>query len=100
MFLIGGKVNGGVYGNHPNIDPLAVDNRPNTVYSQDVLDDFRSTDFRDVYGTVLKHWFNMPHGTILPNVLTLDTGMDPTLYWTVENFDMTHPVNLGPLFTP
>jgi len=100
MFLIGGKVNGGVYGNHPNIDPLAVDSRPNTVYSQDVLDDFRSTDFRDVYGTVLKHWFNMPHGTILPNVLTLDTGMDPTLFWTVEDFDMTHPVNLGPLFTP
>ena len=89
-----------MYGNHPNIDPAAVDNKPNTVYSQDPLDDFRSTDFRDVYGTVLKHWLNMPHGIILPNVLTLDTGFPVNTYWTAENFDLTHPVNAGPLFLP
>jgi len=93
MFLIGGKVDGGVYGNHPNIDPAAVDNKPNTIYSQDPIDPFRSTDFRDVYGTVLKHWLNMPGGVILPNVLTLDTGFPVNTYWTTADFDL-------PLFLP
>jgi uncharacterized protein (DUF1501 family) len=88
MFLIGGSVNGGVYGNHANIHPLAVDNAPNTIYSQAAADPFRSTDIRDVYGTVLKHWFNMPPGIILPNVLKLDTGMNPDEYWTVADFDL------------
>jgi uncharacterized protein (DUF1501 family) len=87
MFVIGGSVNGGVYGNHPNIDEIALDNQGNTPYSQDPADDFRSTDFRDVYGTVLKHWLNMPHATILSSVLALDPG-DPTEYWTVENFEL------------
>ena len=35
MFVIGGAVNGGVYGNHPNIDESALDDEGNTVYSQD-----------------------------------------------------------------
>ena len=34
MFVIGGGVNGGVYGNHPNIDDAALDDEGNTVYSQ------------------------------------------------------------------
>jgi hypothetical protein len=69
----------------------------NTVYKQGA-DPFRSTDIRDVYGNVLKHWFNMPHGVIIPNVLKLDTGFDPNEYWTVENIDL---MNGGqPLFLP
>ena len=56
MFVIGGAVNGGVYGNHPEHRPAALDDDGNTVYSQDGRSRYRSTDFRDVYGTILKHW--------------------------------------------
>jgi hypothetical protein len=42
---------------------------------------------RDIYGTILKHWLGMPHGSILGNVLALDSG-DPNERWTTENFDM------------
>ncbi len=87
MFVIGGNVVGGTYGNHPNIEESALDRSGNTVYSQDGVDSFRSTDFRDVYGTALKHWLNMPHGQILTDVLPLDSG-DPAEWWTTENFDM------------
>jgi len=87
MFVIGGAVQGGVYGNHPNIDPGALDDNENTPYSQVAADPFRSTDFRDVYGTVLKHWLNMSATTILSSVLPLDVG-SPADYWTVANFDL------------
>lgn len=102
VFVIGGTVNGGpsaanggVYGNHPNInsDPNvvspaggdgALNSDGNTVYSQDPSDPFRSTDIRDVYGTILKHWLNIADpGTLLPQ----DSG-DPTQYWTAPNFDL------------
>jgi uncharacterized protein (DUF1501 family) len=85
MFVIGGSVNGGVYGNHPNIAALALDYDGNTPYSQ-AAGAYRSTDFRDVYGTILKHWLNMPAGSI-PAVLPADGG-DPDLYWTSPNLDM------------
>ena len=87
VFVIGGSVVGGVYGNHPNIDAAALSDDGNTIYSQDGANPFRSTDMRDVYGTILKHWLGMPHPTILQNVLALDGG-DPTERWTQENFDM------------
>ena len=38
----------------------ALDDDGNTVYTQTRRSRFRSTDFRDVYGTILKHWLNMP----------------------------------------
>lgn len=91
MFIVGGSVNGGVYGNHPNLDDL--DDEGNTKYSQDNSNDFRSTDFRDVYGTIMKHWLNMAPNTIIDPItpangaLRLDTG-DPTLYWTAADLDM------------
>jgi uncharacterized protein (DUF1501 family) len=85
MFLIGGAINGGVYGNHPNIELSALESG-NTVYTQNA-NPFRSTDFRDVYGTVLKHWLNMPPATILSSVLIPDPG-PPASYWTVPNFDL------------
>lgn len=87
MFVIGGTVNGGLYGNHPNITPSALYDDGNTVYSQNPIDPFRSTDIRDVYGTILKHWMNVPPASIVPGILTLDTG-DPNLYWTAANLDL------------
>jgi len=87
VFVLGGAVQGGVYGNHPNINASALSDDGNTVYSQAAADPFRSTDMRDVYGTILKHWLGMPHQTILDSVLTLDGG-DPATRWTQENFDM------------
>jgi uncharacterized protein (DUF1501 family) len=87
MFVIGGGINGGVYGNHPNINSTALDDNGNTPYSQAAGDPFRSTDFRDVYGTLLKHWLNMPEATILSSVLTPDAG-SPASYWTAPNFDL------------
>jgi len=85
MFVIGGSVIGGVYGNHPNITPAAQDDQGNTVYTQDA-NPFRSTDFRDVYGTILKRWLNMPVGAISA-ILPADGG-DPASYWTSPNFDL------------
>jgi uncharacterized protein (DUF1501 family) len=86
MFVIGGAVTGGVYGNHPNIDESALDDGGNTVYTQNA-NPFRSTDFRDVYGTILKHWLNMPVPTILGGVLQVDAGPAAS-YWTAPNFDL------------
>jgi uncharacterized protein (DUF1501 family) len=86
VFVIGGGVTSGVYGNHPNIDESALDENGNTVYAQDA-GGFRSTDFRDIYGTILKHWLNVPEPTILSSILPLDGG-DPSTRWTTANFDL------------
>jgi uncharacterized protein (DUF1501 family) len=87
MFVIGEAVNGGIYGNHPNINPAALDEQENTVYSQDALDPFRSTDFRDVFGTILKQWVNVPEPQILSSILPLDAGPAAD-YWTIQDFDL------------
>jgi len=87
VLVLGGTVQGGVYGTHPNIAASALDNSGNTRYSQAAADPFRSTDIRDVYGTILKHWLNMPHPQILASVLPLESG-DPDTRWTTENFDL------------
>ncbi len=87
MLLIGGAVKGGIYGNHPNIDPAALNPDGNTPYSQDPADSFRSVDLRDVYGSTLKQWAGMAHGDILSHVLALDSGPSGE-YWTTENFDL------------
>jgi uncharacterized protein (DUF1501 family) len=86
MFVIGGPaaLNGGVYGNHPNIDALDIDadGNGNTIYRQ-TANAFRSTDFRDVFGTILKHWLNMSQVQILSSVLIPDTLAGE--YWTLAN---------------
>ncbi len=89
MFVVGGgpSFHGGVYGNHPNIAQSAWDDEGNTEYRQDANGGFRSTDFRDVYGTVFKHWLNMPGGSIAPGVLPIDGG-SPAFYWTAPDFDL------------
>ena len=87
MFVIGGNVLGGLYGNHPNIDPSAVDQTvSNTVYSQAAADPHRSTDFRDVYGTLLKHWLGLSDAETLA-LLPVDSG-NPALYWTSPDIDL------------
>lgn len=86
MFVIGESVNGGIYGNHPNIEASALDDQENTVYTQNA-NPFRSTDFRDVYGTILKHWVNMNQSSILTNIMPPDVG-PAAEYWTLPNFDM------------
>jgi hypothetical protein len=68
----------------PTSSPL--DDDENTIYSQAAVA-HRSTDFRDVYGTILKHFVNMTPANILANVLPLDAG-DPNDYWTAANFDL------------
>jgi uncharacterized protein (DUF1501 family) len=85
-FVIGGTVNHGVYGNHPNIDDMALDNEGNTVYTQDA-NPHRSTDIRDVYGTILKHWLGLTQSTVL-SILPPDGGTPASSYWTVPNFDL------------
>jgi len=84
VFVIGGAVTGGVYGAHPNINDAALNDDGNTVYSQAVGDPYRSTDLRDVYGTILAKWLNMPDPLA---VLPVDSG-DPALYWTSPNFNL------------
>jgi uncharacterized protein (DUF1501 family) len=80
----GGGVIGGVYGNHPNINAGALSGDGNTVYSQTLGDPFRSTDIRDVYGTILKHWLGVADPLVF---LPGDSG-DPNSYWTAPNFDL------------
>ncbi len=86
MFVIGGSVQGGLYGNHPNINEDALNNQGNTPYSQDPADPFRSIDFRDVYGTILKHWFAIADpSTHFP----LDhVSLDPNFHWRSADFDL------------
>ncbi len=90
MFVIGGSVNGGVYGNHPNIDEACA-RRPgqHACTSRTPITSwhhaFRSTDFRDVYGTVLKRWLQI----MSPQVAALSRrhrGRDVSL--GDQNFDM------------
>ena len=55
MFLIGGGVKGGVYGEHPSLTDLDYGNLK------------WHTDFRSVYATVLEGWLNVPSATVLGN---------------------------------
>ncbi|MBC6994673.1 DUF1501 domain-containing protein [Neolewinella lacunae] len=54
LFLFGDCVQGGVLGNNPEIDP-AVEQNVGVPYQY---------DFRDVYGSVLVDWFNVPQPTV------------------------------------
>jgi uncharacterized protein (DUF1501 family) len=53
VFLIGGGVKGGLYGNHPDLAQLNMGNLP------------FSTDFRSVYATVIERWLGRPSTTIV-----------------------------------
>jgi uncharacterized protein (DUF1501 family) len=53
MFICGGGVKAGLYGNQPSLDRL------------DAGDLFYSVDFRSVYATVLSKWMNAPVAQVL-----------------------------------
>ena len=86
-FVIGGAVNGGVYGNHPDIRDASLEDDGNSRYSQAAGDPFRSTDLRDVYGTILTKWLNMPEAQVLSSILPVDGG-NPDDRWTSPDFDL------------
>ena len=60
MYLIGPRVNGGVYGTAPNLDQLNRDGNMNF-----------TTDFRRVYSTVIKNWLGIKPARIFSD------GTDP-----------------------
>ena len=60
MFLIGGGIKGGVYGEHPSLDAL------------DNGDTRFTTDFRSVYATIVEKWFGRSSAGII-------AGSFPTL---------------------
>ena len=60
MFLIGGGLKGGIYGDHPSLDALE-DGNPRF-----------TTDFRTVYATVVEKWFGRPAAGVI-------AGSFPTL---------------------
>lgn len=99
MFVVGGGVNGGVYGNHPNISSSALDDNGNTPYAQSGA--FRSTDFRDVYGTILEHWVGLSPAAVSA-MLPADAraGLPAGLQWTSPNFDLARGSDGAPLFKP
>jgi uncharacterized protein (DUF1501 family) len=53
MFLVGGGVKGGLYGEHPSLDVL------------DNGDVKYTTDFRSVYATIIGKWFGRPTTGVL-----------------------------------
>jgi uncharacterized protein (DUF1501 family) len=58
VFLIGGGVKGGLYGQHPDLAQLSMGNLAFT------------TDFRAVYATVLERWLGRPSVTIVGGSFT------------------------------
>ena len=48
-FLIGGKINGGFYGEQPSLSQLKDGDMEFT------------TDYRSIYNTILESWFSIPH---------------------------------------
>lgn len=99
MFVIGGGVNGGVYGNHPNVAASDLGSDGNTRYRQG-SHDFRSTDVRDVYGTLLVQWLGVPASAVLDpaaGILRLDDG-PADARWTVADFDLRRASDDAPLF--
>ncbi|MEY4950916.1 MAG: hypothetical protein RL698_3127 [Pseudomonadota bacterium] len=99
VFVVGGGVSGGVYGNHPNIAESDLGSDGNTRYRQGA-NDFRSTDVRDVYGTVLTRWLGLSAATVLDptsGILRLDDGPADTR-WTVQDFDLRRGSDGAPLF--
>jgi uncharacterized protein (DUF1501 family) len=87
VFVIGGSVNGGLYGKHPDINEGALASSGNTFYIQGPANTpYRSLDIRDIYGTIMKHWLNMPASQVAA-LLPLDTGSSSTR-WTTADFDL------------
>ncbi|MEO8604088.1 MAG: DUF1501 domain-containing protein [bacterium] len=87
MLVVGGPnaINGGVYGSHPDI--ANTDDNGNTVYTQSNADPFRSTDFRDVYGTIINRWLGLTNPSpLFP--LDSSVGLLGTDYWNAADFHL------------
>lgn len=63
LFVVGDAVGGGVYGEHPRLDPAGLDDNKNLV---------RTVDFREVYATVLDRWLG--DGALSADVLRVSPG--------------------------
>lgn len=88
VMVLGGSVVGGLYGNHPDISPAGLDPQGNVAYSQAPGNLHRSTDFRDVYGTILAKWLGVSEATILSQIFSPETiAYDPNDYWVTGNHD-------------
>ncbi len=85
VFVIGGNVNGGLYGNHADIheDSLV---GGNTVYSQDPANPHRSIDFRDIHGTLLLGHIGADPAAVAA-ILPAETG-DQNEHWTAPDFEL------------
>ena len=83
MFVIGGAVKGGVYGNHPNINEAALNDDGNTGYSQAAA--IRSARRTFVTSTERSSSTGSASRTRWPS--PIDSG-DPNQYWTAPNFDL------------
>ena len=55
-FIIGDRVNGGLYAEYPSIDPA------DWLYGEDLK---HTIDFRGIYGTVLEQWLNVEAAPIV-----------------------------------
>src|SRR5215470_2874550 len=58
MFVVGGGVKGGMYGDHPSLTDLDYGNLK------------WHTDFRSVYATVLEGWLDVPASAVLGDSFT------------------------------
>jgi len=94
QFVIGGKVVGGQYGAYPQLENPSEDNR----------DDLKmTTDFRDVYGTVLSYWLGVPSADLGPGAGKLLTATptpdaDGKTYTAFTPVPFLPPPPNGPLF--
>jgi uncharacterized protein (DUF1501 family) len=87
VFAVGGSVVGGVYGKHPNINPANLDDGNTRYYQGPLTTAYRSTDIRDVYGTVLTKWMSMPTVQV-DALLPLDPSGDPLSFWRSRNYNV------------
>ena len=61
MLIMGGRVNGGIYGTAPNLNPVA----GNPTLENNGADVTFETDFRSVYAQVIDNWLGMNSTTLL-----------------------------------
>ena len=61
MLVMGGRVNGGIYGTAPNLNPVA----SNPTLENNGADVRYETDFRSVYAQVIENWLGASSATLL-----------------------------------
>jgi uncharacterized protein (DUF1501 family) len=80
QFVIGSTVQGGVHGTYPTFD------------DPDLDDDLRMAfDFRDLYGTILERWLNVPVSDIGPGIGKLFSAT-PVPDWLNQDYTVYTPI--------